>query len=501
MLVANSIKDLRPNPQETSALYLGNIIQLLADTNVSRESILSNVVQPPPFRPHKYAVLVNSLWFLSLAISITSALLATLLQQWARRYLKVTHTQDKPKDRARVRALFFGGADKFHLLWIADTVPALIHLSLTLFFAGLLILLWNTHHTVYFAVVWWVVILAMGYAYITLLPIVRPHSLCYGPLPSLAWQLYATIQYFSSKALSIVIVPKERPVESKDNRHDRLLGRVEKNAMKKASESSRSSKIYASILESIIDALHDDYDTEQFFGAIPGFYRSKAGKTFSPSKVFLAKYVRSLNGFLDRTLSSDSIPDWVRSSRLFICLNAANVVVDRDLSSQITRRIIDHDSWHEVPSSAEKAYILRRWIRSNNEQSVASGRCIVARIIAKARKRDDTWMALAMDQLGVSEYVLKHYLTHGNSVLLANLIKITGLFFEKKFPYYDILGSISDFGIEGNLPYLQREFCTLWNRLVEDAESQSESSGHSSSILGEIRHIFEALHPDDTPFP
>jgi hypothetical protein len=499
VLVANSIKDLRPNPQETSALYLGIIIQLLADTNVSSESIPSNVVQPPPFRPHRYAVLVNSLWFLSLAISITSALLATLLQQWARRYLKVTHTQDKPKDRARVRALFFEGADKFHLLWIADTVPALIHLSLTLFFAALLILLWDTHHTVFFSVVWWVVILAVGYAYITLLPFVRSHSLCYGPLPSLAWQLYATIQYVSSKAPSIVIVPKERPVESKDNRHERLLGRVEKNAMKKASESSRSSKICASILESIIDALHDDYDTEQFFGAMPGFYRPKAGKIFSPSEfeLFSAKYVRSLNGFLDRTLSSDSIPDWVRSSRLFICLNAANVVVASDLSSQITHRIIHHDSWYEVPSSAEKAYVLRLWTRSNNKQSFASGKCIVARIIAKAWKRDDTWRDLAMGQLGVSEAVLESYLTHGNSVLLANLIKIADVFFETKFPYHDVLGSVSKFSVEGILPELQHKFCTLWNEIVEDAGSQSESSGHSSSILENIRDIFNALHPDD----
>jgi hypothetical protein len=223
VLVADSIKDLRPNPQETSALYLGNVIQLLADTNVSRASILSNVVQPPPFHPHRYAVLVNSLWFLSLAISITSALLATLLQQWARRYLKVTHTQDRPQDRARVRAFFFEGADKFHLLWVADTVPALIHLSLALFFAGLLILLWNTHHTVFYSVVWWVVILTMGYAYITLLPIIRPHSLHYGPLPSIAWQLYSFISYFSSKALSIVGIRKGRDVKSKNKYHARLL--------------------------------------------------------------------------------------------------------------------------------------------------------------------------------------------------------------------------------------------------------------------------------------
>ncbi|KAH9971547.1 hypothetical protein BGW80DRAFT_1320911, partial [Lactifluus volemus] len=40
-LVAISVQDLRPNPQDTSAFYLANIYQLLADPNVSRASILA----------------------------------------------------------------------------------------------------------------------------------------------------------------------------------------------------------------------------------------------------------------------------------------------------------------------------------------------------------------------------------------------------------------------------------------------------------------------------
>ncbi|KAH9972332.1 hypothetical protein BGW80DRAFT_1173324, partial [Lactifluus volemus] len=83
-LLTVSVQDLKPNPQDTSVFYLGNIYQLLADPNISRASILATQVQPPTFSPPKSAVLVNSLWFLSLVISMTSALLATMLQQWAR---------------------------------------------------------------------------------------------------------------------------------------------------------------------------------------------------------------------------------------------------------------------------------------------------------------------------------------------------------------------------------------------------------------------------------
>ena len=59
--------------------------------------------------PPKYAVWLNSLRVLSLLISITCALLATLLPQLARRYLKVTQPRYSPLKRAGVRALFFEG--------------------------------------------------------------------------------------------------------------------------------------------------------------------------------------------------------------------------------------------------------------------------------------------------------------------------------------------------------------------------------------------------------
>ncbi|KAI0246552.1 hypothetical protein BJV78DRAFT_1134958, partial [Lactifluus subvellereus] len=92
-LVAVSIQDLRPNPQDDFAFYLANIYLLLANasTNGSHIPIPSTLPHPStPFSPPKYAIWVNSLWILSLAISLTCGLLATLLQQWARRYIKIT---------------------------------------------------------------------------------------------------------------------------------------------------------------------------------------------------------------------------------------------------------------------------------------------------------------------------------------------------------------------------------------------------------------------------
>ena len=80
-LVAVSIQDLRPGPQDNSEFYLENIYLLLADPNVSRASILAAPAKPPPFSPPKYAIWVNTLWFLSLATSLMCGLLAVMLQQ------------------------------------------------------------------------------------------------------------------------------------------------------------------------------------------------------------------------------------------------------------------------------------------------------------------------------------------------------------------------------------------------------------------------------------
>ncbi|KAN0140454.1 hypothetical protein V8E53_001663 [Lactarius tabidus] len=147
-LISVSIQGIQQNPQDTSNFYLANIYQTLADPNPSN---VSNFLptSPPPFSPPNYAVVVNALWFLSLVISLTCALLATLLQQWARRYLKVTHSRYCPHKRARIRAFFSEGVKKLLLPLTVETLPILLHISLFLFFSGLVVFLWNVNMTIF----------------------------------------------------------------------------------------------------------------------------------------------------------------------------------------------------------------------------------------------------------------------------------------------------------------------------------------------------------------
>src|SRR5579863_1964151 len=190
-LVSVSVQDLKPNSQDISAFYLAKMYQLSVDSNGSQVPIPSTLSDPSiPFSPPIHAVWVNSLWFLSLVISLTCALLATLLQQWARRYMRLTQKRYSPHKRARIRAFFAEGVDKFHLPWAVEALPALLHLSLFLFFVGLAVFLFNINHTVFKMAVSWIGVCTGIYICITFLPMFRHDSPYYAPLSLSAWYLY-----------------------------------------------------------------------------------------------------------------------------------------------------------------------------------------------------------------------------------------------------------------------------------------------------------------------
>ncbi|KAH9976950.1 hypothetical protein BJV77DRAFT_956900, partial [Russula vinacea] len=180
-LLAISIQSLQPNPQDTSAFYLRNIFHLLA-SNTTTDPTIPTPSDPPKFSPPKYAVLVNSLWFLSLVMSLTGALMAVFIQQWAQSYLHATRERNSPHNRARIRAFHAEGLENFYLPQVTRAVPILIHGSLFLFFSGLPIFLFNVNHTVFNVVVTWLGLCVAGYACVTLTPIFSQKSPYYSPL-------------------------------------------------------------------------------------------------------------------------------------------------------------------------------------------------------------------------------------------------------------------------------------------------------------------------------
>ncbi|KAF8494148.1 hypothetical protein F5888DRAFT_674240 [Russula emetica] len=223
VLLSVTVQDLRPGIQDTSAFYLGNIYQVLADPNVTRSSIPSPTAKPPPFSPPRYAVWVNSLWFLSLVMSLSCALWATSLQQWARRHLRRVHpARCRPEKRARMRAFFAKGVEKVHIPLAVEGLPTLLHLSVFFFFGGLAIFLFNVDRDVFSYVVWWIGPFSSLYGIITLLPIVWHDCTYYSPFSTPAWILAYGIAFVTFKILAFISYGLGRGSYSTSKRYNYL---------------------------------------------------------------------------------------------------------------------------------------------------------------------------------------------------------------------------------------------------------------------------------------
>jgi hypothetical protein len=265
-----------------------------------------------------------------LVISLTCALLATLLKQWARHYLNTTQPpRYRPRKRARIRAFVADGVEKLHLPWAVEVLPGLLHLSLFLFFVGLLIYLFNINHTVFDVIVWWVGLSVGVYTCITPMPIFRHDSPYYAPLSTPVWCLYHWIAYITLQGLWLIQhrglrLPDNPVLRALKNRHLKvLLGGIGKAIEDTASKLSE--EIDGRILKWTLNALDEDHELEQFFEGMLGFYHSKVIETpkvvLEPSKIWF-----SLSNFFFRTESSNLASDPIKRKRLVICLKIARMV-------------------------------------------------------------------------------------------------------------------------------------------------------------------------------
>ena len=89
------------------------------------------------FRPRTGALWINGLWFTSLALSLFTTLICILAKQWINVYS--TLPSGSPRDLARIRQMRFIGLENWHVPLIIHMLPLVLHFSVGMFFAGLMI--------------------------------------------------------------------------------------------------------------------------------------------------------------------------------------------------------------------------------------------------------------------------------------------------------------------------------------------------------------------------
>ncbi|KAF8190574.1 hypothetical protein K438DRAFT_2018507, partial [Mycena galopus ATCC 62051] len=133
--IIESYKTLTPDTGDATVQILTQISQQLAASTSG--TIAAHLAPSSHFTPPVASLVCNILWFISLGLSLTCALIATLLQQWARDFLHRADMRSSPIIRARIFSFLYYGLKQFNMHTVVDIIPLLLHASLVLFFAGL----------------------------------------------------------------------------------------------------------------------------------------------------------------------------------------------------------------------------------------------------------------------------------------------------------------------------------------------------------------------------
>ncbi|KAJ7668806.1 hypothetical protein DFH06DRAFT_1182529 [Mycena polygramma] len=252
-----SYKTLNPDSGDKTVLFLAQISQQLA---ASANGTTFPIPSPMPFTTPTSSLICNILWFISLGLSLTCALVATLLEQWARDFLHRADMRSAPVVRARVFSFLYFGLKRFKMHTVVEIIPLLLHASLFLFFVGLVAFLLpvNVVVTVIVGIILGTV--TVIYTLLTLLPLIHLDCPYRTPLSRSCWSLRQRVQTKFDRW-------HRRPNEPVSHAAD---GTMVTGVFRKATERSRQrTSRDTQALVWTVKSLADDNELEPFIEAIP----------------------------------------------------------------------------------------------------------------------------------------------------------------------------------------------------------------------------------------
>ncbi|KAI0064344.1 hypothetical protein BV25DRAFT_311492 [Artomyces pyxidatus] len=318
--VIESYKGLQPDP---TFLLLAQISQQLSGgLNTSAQ-----LPEQTPFKVPNPLLRVNIFWFLSLVFSVSCALGAILVQQWSRRYLRMTQHPAAPYRRARVRAYLYNGVERFHLAQVVEGIPVLLHASVFLFFAGLVQFLFTVNSAVAYFILGAVALGACAYMLFTVLPMVSMDSPFATPLSVPLWLaskafVLPVLLIISSTSCCLTSFPRrKRTLASFVRRYrSRLAGSITHGL---ARALTRDQDLRA--LTWLSQSLYDDTELGPLVEGIPGFLKSPRIRS-APTTLWRLLREQSLGRRIGTLLllctDANGLPAATRTHRALTCMHA-----------------------------------------------------------------------------------------------------------------------------------------------------------------------------------
>ncbi|KAH9054828.1 hypothetical protein EDB87DRAFT_1644897 [Lactarius vividus] len=524
--ILESYKKLSPDSGDQTVYLLEQISQQLI-------ALSPNGTYIPPTPPQAYTpglsiILVNSLWLLSLVFSIASALVAILIQQWARRYIQLPKIPTIPKDRARVRSYLFFGMTEYHMPRVVDAAPALLHLSVFLFFAGLVIFLFTVFETVAIVVSVCVGLIGFVYLILTILPCLD-HSCPYRtPMSSIWWYFWHTSLGLSTfcarwllKRLHGILVPSNPGVVTSIrqrilNDYIQLLDDSVKKHGQRLKDGFRNTIVHRAIeVSADVDskalawflnepALADKSKIQEFVASIPGdTIIQLISAPFYSGKIFSQHLSTLLRSCIPGSVGLD---EDTRKRRLTVCLNAVHHIA-RAYSGVSYGVSLPETLLEDVRINFANTKLMRSlWADKDPSIRVTSRSicALLARRILRKYPLHESELAWLQDILGESSNTIYNSLGNSRSVDDMNIDSFTygilsyqtaDLPDEVATSFVDTLAILMDAGSKTTLHRgnLEGGFSELLRR--------AKNKDHPCEVADKLRKISEAIFRSAAPTP
>lgn len=126
----------------------------------------------PQFASNLAARWINSLFFVSLILSLAAALFGILIKQWLRHYMTWNSPLSPPRENVLVRQFRLEAWELWDVTVVVTMALALLEIAMTLFLVGIIILLWTLDSIVAICVTAATSVFLLAQAVVTVLPIV-----------------------------------------------------------------------------------------------------------------------------------------------------------------------------------------------------------------------------------------------------------------------------------------------------------------------------------------
>ena len=267
--MVDSKQNLKVSPTDQIVYYLQQHSTILSQISQQLSSIAPQISIPstppppfPPFKPSASDIRINAFWFMALTFSLTAALLAILVQQWVHDYMHIFQRYSDPLKSARIRQYIYEGSDRWYMPIAAEAVPALLHVSLLLFFVGLGDSTLNINTTIGLSTVVPIGLCGMLYMFITFAPVIYPQSPYQTSFSGAIW--YA-IQKSGGRIF------KDRDGGSKSVSTNMARGQMELSMEETKERLGRDKRA----IRWLLDNLTEDAEIESLAMSIPGSFNGE----------------------------------------------------------------------------------------------------------------------------------------------------------------------------------------------------------------------------------